>query len=572
MTWGAPLDHDSGLDSRWDVRPEPNDPEGAFRRLFTTFMAARAALGCVLLLAVLSGVWLNRGLPPAVIATCGLYAVWVLWVALWPPLREGVASSALRSLRSRHWWGSIGADVVAFTVLQPAFAEGGLPVAALYVLPILSAGVLSTRRLAVGTAAMATLGLLGGLLWADLAGRDNAQSFLQAGLAGSGYFAVSLLASEMAQRLAREQRSARGSLALARQQAALNQLVIDEMQEGVLVLDAHWRVLAANPAARALLGEVDPAPAPPFELTAKPAWQGLVEAAQDTFEGSFAARDVALNFAQAPPRALRVRGRLSASAEGGSSCVLLLEDRATLMARMRQERMAAMGRMSAGVAHEIRNPLAAISQANALLAEDLADPGAQRLTGLVSANVARLKRIVDDVMVLAAAPDATVPVLDLGNLAAEVAQEWAQTQGLTVGVSLRLTRPDQPVKGRFDSEHWRRVLVNLLDNAWRHAQEAALDGQGRAGAWIGLAVEPVSAGGAARIRVFNPGPPIRPEVERYLFEPFYSTRSRGSGLGLHICRELCERYGAAIRYQAAVWQGVAGNAFDVVLPPDNATP
>ena len=546
--------------------------EGSFARLYAAFLAARAALGLALLLVLASGWAMGGGWSPEGLSLCLIYAVLTLGHALLPRLRSASNRRSLAAMSSPRWWASIGVDLAAFTALQALQGGSGLPVMALFFLPVMTAGVLSSRRAAMAAAAMATLGLLGGLLWADLGGGDLGPRLMQAGLAGTGYFVVALLTAELAARLAREQHSARGSLALARQQAALNQLVIDEMQEGVLVVDRRLQVRAANPAARSLLGPQEPVPVVPFDLQETPAWLGLADAVELAFaQAKPELREVTLGFANAPARTLRVRSRLTPAGEPGAEgdlCVLLLEDRATLMARMRQERMAAMGRMSAGIAHEIRNPLAAISQANALLAEDLPDPGAQRLTHLVAANVARLKRIVDDVMVLAAAPDMALVRIDAVAQSREIAQDWARTQGLFAGRALRLELPESGLPVRFDTEHWRRVLVNLLDNAWRHAQEAAQAPDAPADApWIVLQVQ--AEVGGALVRVFNPGPPIRPEVERHLFEPFYSTRSRGSGLGLYICRELCERYRARIDYQAMVLHDVPGNAFEVHLQAEN---
>lgn len=546
--------------------------EGSFARLYAAFLAARAALGVALLLVLASGWAIGGGWQPEGLILCSFYAGLTLVHALLPRLRRTSNRRSLAAMSSPRWWASIGVDLATFTALQALQGGSGLPVTALFFMPVMTAGVLSSRRAALAAAAMATLGLLGGLFWADLSGADLGPRLMQAGLAGTGYFAVALLTAELAARLAREQHSARGSLALARQQAALNQLVIDEMQEGVLVVDRQLQVRAANPAARGLLGQSEPAGAPPFALQGSPAWAGLVQAVEQAFAASGPElREVALGFASAPARTLRVRSRLTPGrAPGGEEdlCVLLLEDRATLMARMRQERMAAMGRMSAGIAHEIRNPLAAISQANALLAEDLPDAGAQRLTDLVAANVARLKRIVDDVMVLAAAPDMALVRIDAVTHSREIAQDWARTQGLLAGRALRLDLPTAGLPVRFDSEHWRRVLVNLLDNAWRHAQEAAQSPDAPADApWILLQVQ-AEAGGAL-VRVFNPGPAIHPEIERHLFEPFYSSRSRGSGLGLYICRELCERYRARIDYSAMVCHDVPGNAFAIHLQTEN---
>jgi two-component system sensor histidine kinase PilS (NtrC family) len=209
---------------------------------------------------------------------------------------------------------------------------------------------------------------------------------------------------------------------------------------------------------------------------------------------------------------------------------------------LRQEKLAAMGRVSAGIAHEIRNPLAAIAQANALMMEDELPPAQQRLARMVADNVERLKRLVDDVMEVA--PGATPPAraIDARAAVAAIAADWAGTAQVALGADspLRVDIGSGPLGVVFDPEHLRRVLVNLLDNAQRHAGDApgsiVLALAGRDEAW-------------AQLSVLSGGDPITPEVERHLFEPFFSTRSRGSGLGLYICRELCERYGASIDYR-----------------------
>jgi two-component system, NtrC family, sensor histidine kinase PilS len=222
--------------------------------------------------------------------------------------------------------------------------------------------------------------------------------------------------------------------------------------------------------------------------------------------------------------------------------VLLLEDLRTLQARIRQEKLAAMGRVSAGIAHEIRNPLAAISQANALLMEDELPAAQQRLAQMVADNVERLKRLVDDVMEVAPGGQPQSRAIDASATISQAASEWARTMALPMGADSRL-RADispGPLGVTFDPEHLRRVLVNLLDNAHRHASGTA-----------GSVFLRVAARDEQRVvmSVLSDGAPITPEVERLLFEPFFSTRSRGSGLGLYICRELCERYGASIEYR-----------------------
>jgi two-component system sensor histidine kinase PilS (NtrC family) len=348
---------------------------------------------------------------------------------------------------------------------------------------------------------------------------------------------------------------------MARQQAQLNRLVIEEMQDGVLVVDRRGRVRAANPAARRLLAPNGLSRPAPFQLRGIEAWDALVKTVERAFvEASWpeAGRDVVLQFVDPvggpmPPgsrrgdaqRTLRVRVRFTRKREPQASeeyCVLFLEDVRNMQARSRQEKLAAMGRVSAGIAHEIRNPLAAISQANALLAEDATDPAQRKLMQMVSDNVERLKRIVDDVMEVAPSVAQDVGVIDATAQVAAACGEWARAHGVSAGANgqLRVDLPPEPLGVLFDAEHLRRVLVNLLDNALRYASKSPgaihlrLDSRHESQAFLSIASD---------------GAPIPPDVEPYLFEPFFSTRSRGTGLGLYICRELCERYGASIDYR-----------------------
>jgi two-component system sensor histidine kinase PilS (NtrC family) len=357
---------------------------------------------------------------------------------------------------------------------------------------------------------------------------------------------------------------ARGSLELARQQAQLNRLVIEEMADGVLVIDRRARVRAANPAARRLLVLQGLGGAAPFQLQDDPAWAELSAMVQRAFDAGRwpdGARDLTLHFPNGMKRTLRLRARFTrprvggmhTSAAGDASgevfCVVFVEDLRSVQARTRQEKLAAMGRVSAGIAHEIRNPLAAIAQANALLAEEAQGAEQQMLTTMVADNVERLKRLVDDVMEVAPGIDATPRAIDLGAEVGRIVADWARTGDFALGSDSRLQveLPPEPLTVEFEPEHLRRVLVNLLDNARRYASD-------RAGAML-LRAEAVG-GAQARLSLASDGDPIPPDVEPFLFEPFFSSRSRGTGLGLYICRELCERYGGSIEY----WRHTAGSA------------
>ena len=552
---------DAAADSRFVLRQARHSAQAqdsALARIYRTYAAARAAIG-VGLVAVegASNVLGARGSDWLALISVA-YAVQA--ITLWLLPRFGALVQPQRDAwqRRRQWLATIGVDLLAFTLLHLLAIGSTFNYTALLVLPVLMAGVLTSRLLALGTAAAVALMLLlaaSGLL---LGGAEAPLLMLQSGLAGLGLFIITLLAGELAGRLAREELAARGSLELARQQAQLNRLVIEEMADGVLVVDRRLRVRAANPAARALLVGQGLGPPAPFTLQDRPSWAALQQAVERALaEGSWpeAGRDTLLTFDDGHTRTLRMRVRFMRSRQretrpprpaeddaGEPFAVLLLEDLRTLQARIRQEKLAAMGRVSAGIAHELRNPLAAIAQANALLMEDDLPPQQRLLTQMVADNVARLKRLVDDVMEVAPGVAPTARVIDATAEVAAAAADWARTAQLPTGVDgrLRIDLPAAPLAVLFDPEHLRRVLVNLLDNALRHASQTP-------GAIFLRLVARDEA--HAALSVLSDGAPITPEVERHLFEPFFSTRSRGSGLGLYICRELCERFGASIEYR-----------------------
>jgi len=524
--------------------------ETTFARIYGAFITARAAIGVALIVALaLTGAF---GLKPSgpIVAVSIAYATLAITMWLLPRFRGSAVPQEFARLTSPQWLATIGADLALFTTLHVVSPGSSFNYVALLVLPVLMAGVLTPRVLALATAAVATLALLATAWVGIVNGGDPTLLMTQAGLAGSGFFVITLLAGELAGRLAREELRTRGSLEIARQQAQLNRLVIEEMEDGVIVVDRGAKVRAANPAARRLLAPEGMSRAAPFQLRGVPAWGALVRAVERAFaEATWpeAGRDVAIQFAPDSHRTLRVRVRFTRRREPPASeqfCVLFVEDVRAVQARSRQEKLAAMGRVSAGIAHEIRNPLAAIAQANALLSEDATDPAQRQLMLMVTENVERLKRIVDDVMEVAPGQVQEVGAIDATARIATICSEWAQAAGIEIGGNgvLHVELPGEPIGVLFDGEHLRRVLVNLLDNARRHAS-------GKPGAVLVRLEASADVPGRVVFNVLSDGAPIPADVEAYLFEPFFSTRSRGTGLGLYICRELCERYGARIDYR-----------------------
>jgi two-component system, NtrC family, sensor histidine kinase PilS len=537
--------------STWELETGP----GSFNRLWRVFMTARVTIAAVLV--VLQGIIYTLGNT----ASRTAIAVCIGYLAATLAMRVLAKPRPPRRAFDLRWLLTIGIDVMTFAALD-FLQSGNINYTPLFALPVLLSSVLGPILLAFGTAASVTLLLLGDAWWVStqLAGDFNAR-FLQAALSGSGFFLVALLANQLAIRLAREEERAQTSHSAARMQNQVNQLVIEGLAEGVLVVDVRGTVRSVNPASGRLLATSDAARNTLFGLTREKAWQPLVDLMNRTFATQLPQQaDVSLHYPAAGTRKLHVRTRLAVSKNDSdeSLCVMFLEDLRVMEARLRTEKMAAMGRMSAAVAHEIRNPLAAISQANALLEEDLQDPAHRQLTAMVRQNAQRLAKIVDEVLNVSRAqkqlPAPETMTIQLDETVLRIGGDWGAQHG--VASRLKISASAMQASVWFEVDHLRRLMINLLDNALRYASHTdhAIQVETR-----------MLSPGQARLSVWSDGQPLEKSVRSHLFEPFFSSESRSSGLGLYICRELCERYGAVIGYQREMRGGTEGNEFFVVL-------
>ena len=535
----------------------------SFLRLWHGFLTGRILVALALLMLQGLGQALSQNTRPLELS------VSLAYLAATVLLRWLSDDAAPAPSAGPQWLPSIGVDVLAVCALQ-VLHTGGLNFTPLFGLPILMAAILGSLTLALGTTAAVTLLLLAWAWWqGEQSGVDATSHYMQSALTGTGYFLLSFLAHLLATRLVREQQLARHSQQAALLQAQVSALVMQNLSDGVLVVDAEHTVRVVNPAGLQLLASIANA-AQPFTLTQAEAWQPLLQLAQRTFSHSEPqAADVSLLSPGHSPIGLHVRTWLTAAHSGADEqpgerlCVMFLHDLREMEARLRTEKLAAMGRMSAAVAHEIRNPLAAIVQANALLSDDLLEPAHLHLSGMVQKNADRLMRITEEILDIARvqhqigySTPSSASTVSLDEAVAQIWRDWHHHDPAQRTTHLMLGTGRAPVE--FDPEHLRRVLFNLLDNALRYRSEAPQSLQ---------LLTSINSTGQASVQVWSDGAPMDQSVERHLFEPFFSSESRSSGLGLYICRELCERHGAAISYQRLARPtergAVEGNAFSV---------
>ena len=403
-------------------------------------------------------------------------------------------------------------DILAITLLM--YASGGIRsgLAVMLLISLTGAAIVAPRRLSYLYAALATIALLLEQSYWVLEHDAPTANFLQPGLFAISYFATSGVTSWLAARVAANERLARQRGRELATQTQVNQLVIEDMNDGVLVLDRGGRVVQHNPQAQQLLGR-------PGLLGADIA--SLVPGFAGSAEVEIAGRDI----------------RLRPLERGGEDfSVLLVEDTTRAREQAQQLKLAALGRLTANIAHEIRNPLAAISHAAELLREEKRGEDRERLTRIIHDNAGRLERLVSDVLQLNKRDRVSSAPLRLQPWLAAFIDEFAANEAVPAGRIVLETRRESRVQ--FDPEHLHQVLWNLVKNAIRYARPEPSS--------VRIRID----GYADRVElsVIDNGPGVPGAIQGQLFEPFFTTEAKGTGLGLYLARELCAANRATLEY------------------------
>jgi len=403
-------------------------------------------------------------------------------------------------------------DIVAITLLM--YASGGIRsgLGVMLLVSLIGAAIVAPRRLTFLYAALATIALLLEQSYWVLEHDAPTASFVQPGLLAIGYFVAAGVTSWLAARVAANERLARQRGRELATQTRVNQLVIEDMNEGVLVLDRGGRVVQHNPQAQQLLGTSSLLGASIASLV--PGFSGGAEI-------EVAGRNVRLR-------------PLERGAEEFS--VLLVEDTTRARDQAQQLKLAALGRLTANIAHEIRNPLAAISHAAELLREEKRVGDRERLTRIIHDNSGRLERLVSDVLQLNKRDRVTAAPVRLRPWLGAFVSEFVANEAVPAERIVLETRRESWIE--FDPEHLHQVMWNLLRNAMRYARP-----------------EPTSIrirldGYADRVElsVIDNGPGVPAAIQGQLFEPFFTTEAKGTGLGLYLARELCSANRASLEY------------------------
>ncbi len=420
----------------------------------------------------------------------------------------------------------VAADIAFLTAMM--HFSGGLRSGMSYTLLVVlaGAGLVGQGRLALFFSALATVAVL--LEHADRVLRYGADpgEFVQAGITSIGFFATAITARLLARRVvANEELANRRGAALAAQ-LRVGERIIHDMQDGILVVEGDGRVRQFNPRAETLL-QVKAPPAPDLAAFSS----ALADRFRIWRERQLDERDIL----RLPGSGRLVRVRFLPAGEGDIA-LIYLEDLAQAQTQAQQLKLAALGRLTANLAHEIRNPLSAISQAAELLRSEKRGEMQVRLTRIIGDNTQRLNRLVSEVLELGRRDRTVQETIQLASFVPAFLEEFAMHDERVRSAVVTDIEPESAVC--FDRSHLNRVLWNLIVNALRYC--SGLPGSVR----LEISMQPSAR--HCEVHVIDDGPGIEPARRNQVFEPFFTTHGAGTGLGLYIARELCEANGASL--------------------------
>ena len=426
-------------------------------------------------------------------------------------------------------------DIVCISILS--YASGGIQsnLDMLLLVSLAAAGLVGRSRIALFFAALASIAVLLQHSWAVISYGAPVTQYVQAGLLDIAYFATAGLAYALARYASVSEKLAEQRGVDLINMAEVNRLAIQDMPDGVLVVDGDGVVRQHNASAERLLGYSFPEGAmleqcSPLLMERFVAWRQDF----DSQTVNRKSRLLRLPFSDSP---IRIHF-LPVEHEGFWGAVLFLEDMRRVQAQSQQLKLAALGRLTANIAHEVRNPLSSISYATELLREGEHDAEQERLFRIIMDNTARLNRIVQDVLQLNRRDRAQAEPLLLADVLPAFVTTLCQAENVDPAIFRVEVGADCVVD--FDRGHFDQVLWNLSNNALRFCNKKAGSVQLRA--WC-------NHGEQVLLQVSDDGPGVDADTASQLFEPFFTTAPNGTGLGLYIARELCESNGASLSYQ-----------------------
>jgi two-component system sensor histidine kinase PilS (NtrC family) len=428
-------------------------------------------------------------------------------------------------------------DICTLMLLLHACGGVGSGLGLLLLVPVGALAFLLTPRSALFLAAVAAIAVLTYTIWQQLTGHADITLYATAGLLGAVLFTLAASASVVATRMRESEDLVRQKDLDLANLAELSQYIVQHLRESLLVVDAADRIRLINESAAQILGDDHAVPdalvgeVSPRLLYSLSTWRHSER--EHTPPSSFVAADGARVI---QPHFAPLGGNLP------GPTLIFLEDTSLMAERVQQGKLAALGRLSASIAHEIRNPVGAMSHAGQLLAESpQIGPEERRLTDIIRNNSERVSGIINNVLQLSRR-EATKPTrLTLGDWIDEFLDEFSETMQVP-RTQIGLAEVSEDLEVQFDPSHLHQVVWNLCDNAVKY-------GEARGGIRAEIKLGRLNPSNRPFLEVADRGQGIEAAAVDRIFEPFYTGRKGGTGLGLFIARELCQLNRAILLYE-----------------------
>ncbi|BFM08980.1 sensor histidine kinase [Halioxenophilus aromaticivorans] len=436
-------------------------------------------------------------------------------------------------------------DIAALTLLSGTSGGIASGLSYLLVITVAASAIFLTRQMSIFIAALASMATLTESLITNwLFGIDSSR-FFTAGALGILMFATALLFQYLTQRIRESSAEAQQKAKEAAKAKDISQKIIERMRTGVLVTDSDAQVQLINNAAAKLLGLHQPSPNTGLNLASLP-----------VIESAFSQWQVNPSAKKAPIKIPQTNGevRVSFATLGDNDSpetLVFVEDHRLLAQEAQKLKLGSLGKLTASIAHEVRNPLGAISHAAQLLTESPElSADSTKLLNIILNHSQRVNQIIENTLQLSRRSESQAQVIDLARWLDKFIEDYtlAFSDPYAVHIHLEIAPQTQAeILAKIDVHHLQQILTNLLDNGLRYSHAAI--GEYRLLLRLGFREHTE----LARLQVIDYGPGLAEDMEEAVFEPFFTTENSGTGLGLYICRELCQSNQASLSFIR--WQG-----------------
>ena len=397
--------------------------------------------------------------------------------------------------------------------------NNGFPI--LLFTPVCIAAILFTDRKATFFAATATIGILIEHIFSLLRGSGDSQESVVIGLYGFSFFGISLAFQALSKHIDEANKEALSSEENATMLAAINSRIVERMRTGIIIFNKNNEIILDNKSANDALNDL-----PKNKIALKlMAWQKNKSSNHLIIQNK-ALQDIRISFSK-----LDKQGHI----------IAFIDDMTELSQQAQQLKLASLGRLTASIAHEIRNPLSAISYSNQLLLDSTTlNENDSDLINISAVNVSRINNIINDILSISKEPTTSPSKLNLVSFCTQLIDEYA-----TIHKSTHIKLDHQSSLSfiaPFDPSQLRQVLVNILDNAIIHSEKINPE------PLINIYISQNSRTKTCELRISDNGPGISQEYKNQLFEPFFTTEKKGTGLGLYLSKELCTLNQAHLSY------------------------